>query len=411
MKNTIFVQIASYRDPELLPTLRDLVKNSKYPQNLKVCIAWQHDIKDKWDNLDEFKDDDRFEIIDIKHNESKGCCWARNYIQQKYSGEKYTLQLDSHHRFVKNWDDKLIKMYNKLKKKGHKKPLITGYIPSYEPKNDPKGRAKKAWGMQFDRFTPEGVVFFLPYWFDKKRKDPVPTRFYSAHFTFTSGKFCEEVPHDPDMYFHGEEISIAVRAFTNGYDLFHSNELIAWHEYTREGRTKHWDDHKNWTETNKASHLRMRQLLGVDGEHCAPCVKNSFGVYGLGNERTLEDYQEYAGINFKTRRIRQSTLDNKIPIHGKKEEPYNKKFKHIIDLHSNDFSRNDYTFAAVILEDKKGNQLYRKDEEGQSFMDKMENDKFFHVHVEANIDIPYKWVVWAYSKQDTWAEKREGVLV
>ena len=83
MKNTIFVQIASYRDPELLPTLRDLVKNSKYPQNLKVCIAWQHDIKDKWDNLDEFKDDDRFEIIDIKHNESKGCCWARNYLQLK----------------------------------------------------------------------------------------------------------------------------------------------------------------------------------------------------------------------------------------------------------------------------------------------------------------------------------------
>ena len=43
-------------------------------------------------------------------------------------------------------------------------------------------------------------------------------------------------------------------------------------------------------------------------------------------------------------------------------------------------------------------------------MDKMENDKFFHVHVEANIDIPYKWVVWAYSKQDAWAEKREGIL-
>ena len=408
MKNTIFVQIASYRDPELLPTLRDLIKNSKYPQNLKICIAWQHDINDEWDNLDEFKNDKRFEIIDIKHNESEGCCWARNYIQQKYSGEKYTLQLDSHHRFVKNWDEKLIKMYNNLKNKGHNKPLITGYIPSYEPKNDPKGRASKAWGMQFDRFTPEGVVFFLPYWFDNKLKDPLPARFYSAHFTFTSGDFCKEVPHDPDMYFHGEEISIAVRAFTHGYDLFHSNELIAWHEYTREGRTKHWDDHKNWTEINKASHLRMRQLLGVDGEHCAPCVKNAFGVFGLGNKRTLEEYQEYAGINFKTRGVRKSTLDNDIPTLGKKNESFTKKFKHIIDLNSNDFKYDDYTFAAVILEDKNGKSLYRKDED--SFMDKMSDKAAFHIDVEANISKPYKWVVWAYSQKNEWAEKLERVL-
>ena len=36
MKNkTIFVQIASYRDPELLPTLKDMLHNAKYPKRLK----------------------------------------------------------------------------------------------------------------------------------------------------------------------------------------------------------------------------------------------------------------------------------------------------------------------------------------------------------------------------------------
>jgi len=43
MKNkTIFIQIAAYRDPELIPTLDDLLSNAKYPDRLKICIAWQH---------------------------------------------------------------------------------------------------------------------------------------------------------------------------------------------------------------------------------------------------------------------------------------------------------------------------------------------------------------------------------
>jgi len=51
-KDTIFVQIASYRDHELNNTLEYLFKNANYPDNLRVCIAWQHSDEDEWDNLD-----------------------------------------------------------------------------------------------------------------------------------------------------------------------------------------------------------------------------------------------------------------------------------------------------------------------------------------------------------------------
>lgn len=63
--------------------------------------------------------------------------------------------------------------------------------------------------------------------------EPVPARFYSGHFTFADGIFAEEVQHDPTFYFHGEEITIAVRAYTHGYDSFHPHKILAWHEYTR----------------------------------------------------------------------------------------------------------------------------------------------------------------------------------
>jgi P2-related tail formation protein len=61
----IFIQIASYRDPQLLVTLKDCIEKSKYPENLVFSIAWQHSVDDEWDNLSEYANDSRFKIIDI----------------------------------------------------------------------------------------------------------------------------------------------------------------------------------------------------------------------------------------------------------------------------------------------------------------------------------------------------------
>ena len=75
MKNkTIFIQIAAYRDPELLPTLDNLLHNARYKKRLKICIAWQHSAEDKWDNLDKYKNNSNFNILDIPHLESEGVC-------------------------------------------------------------------------------------------------------------------------------------------------------------------------------------------------------------------------------------------------------------------------------------------------------------------------------------------------
>ena len=290
----IFIQIASYRDPQLLLTIKDALDKAKNPKKLVFSIAWQHSSDDAWDNLDEYKDDKRFKIVDINYLDSKGACWARNQLQQNYKNEEYTLQLDSHHRFIKNWDEELINMLKQLQDKGHKKPLLTGYVSSFDPDNDPAARIIQPWKMNFDRFIPEGAVFFLPATIDDyaTRTEPIPARFYSAHFAFSLGSFVKDVPHDPEYYFHGEEISIAVRAYTHGYDLFHPHKTIIWHEYTRKGRTKQWDDDKMWVSKNVHCHKRNRKLFEMDGE-----VKDvDFGIYDFGTERTLEDYERYAGL-------------------------------------------------------------------------------------------------------------------
>ena len=160
--STIFVQIAAYRDPQLKATLKDMLDKAKNPQEISVGIAWQHGPDDVWDELEEYKYDPRFKIIDIDYRNSKGVCWARHAVQQLYNSETYTLQIDSHMRFVQDWDELLVGMIRLLQWEGHKKPLLTSYVSSFDPDNDPAGRVTSPWKMNFDRFIPEGAVFFLP---------------------------------------------------------------------------------------------------------------------------------------------------------------------------------------------------------------------------------------------------------
>lgn len=412
----IFIQIASYRDPELLNTLQDCIDKSKYPENLVFGICWQHSKEDEWDTLDDYKDDPRFRIVDVDYRESKGACWARNTLQQQYGGEQYTLQLDSHHRFIQDWDEELITMLKSLQDKGHQKPLLTSYISSYDPQNDPEGRTQVPWLMNFDRFIPEGAVFFLPAtipnW--ETMTEPIPARFYSAHFAFSLGSFVEEVPHDPNYYFHGEEISIAVRAYTHGYDLFHPHKIIAWHEYTRRGRTKQWDDDKTWGNKNSESHLRNRKLFEMDG-----LTKDiDFGIYDFGTERTLEDYERYAGVSFKKRAVQKYTLDNNFapnpPLYGEEfEESFLKIFKHCIDVHRSNFDKDkDYNFWAVIFEDENGNSINRKDMSESEIRGYLTTpDDWVKIWREFSVESkPYKWIVWPHSKSEGWLNKIEGTL-
>jgi hypothetical protein len=342
--NSIFVQIASYRDPQLVPTLLDLIQKAKRPDLLRIVVCWQHaqdetmtqfwlkgfdnwrpEMADGWSiqHLD-FREA-KIELIDVPHMTTRGACWARNLIQQRYGGERYTLHLDSHHRFVEGWDALAIEMLESLRDESPK-PVLTTYLPMYDPANDEVRLDDDPMTMVYASFSKDGVVLFrskrLSDW--RTRSRPVRTRFFSAHFAFADGHFAQVVQHDPNYFFHGEEISLAVRAFTHGYDLYSPHRPIGWHEYKRTYRVKMWNDHsteaKNrgetdeaWYERNTRSVQRNRALLGVDGETLA---EEDFGQYGLGAERTLADYEAYAGIGFAWRGIQQAALNDDPPIPG-----------------------------------------------------------------------------------------------
>jgi len=371
---SIFIQIASYRDPELIHTIRNCIENATYPDNLTFCICWQ---RDETESLQEFEEDSRFIILDVPYTKTKGCCWARNQIQKQYNNQKYTLQLDSHHRFIKNWDTTLIDMYENLVKKGHAKPLITAYVPSYEPSNDPEGRVHFPWKITLSRITHEGHILFIPAHIDhwETMTEPLPADFYSAHFAFTTGLFCKEVRHNPDLYFTGEEMNITMRAFTHGYDLFHPHIVIAWHEYTRKYRTKHWDESKEWSYLEKLSlHTYKRFVKNVLNDEMFDLA------YGIG-QRPIRDYSQYNLI-----------VESMYPT-KKPKQIFIKEF----DVPEYD----NIQFMYFGLHDIDNKELYRKD--------LVNNEKHISINVEV-ADKPHKYTWIPYFKEKGWGDKVEIIL-
>lgn len=368
--NSIFISIASYRDPELLKTLRDCISKADNPDNLYFGICWQ---KDDNEILEEFEDLPNVRIIDKHWKDSKGACWARHIIQKNlYHGEDYYLQLDSHHRFDNGWDTQLKNLLNLAKTKSIK-PIIGGYATTYWPNNDKDLKNEPYRINTFDAFTDDGDIVSRPVYMRDhlSRQNPlVNARLLSGHFIFSDGLFSQECMYDPNYYFRGEEIVLSARAYTHGYDFYHPNKTIIWHEYLRPDQKKHWIDHQpnngiaiDAEYRNIRSKERQRKLLGMEPSSL------DFKQYGLGTIRSLHEYELFSGLDFKNRLVHKYCADPR----GDAPDPFNMSesewssglmypYMVTIEWDLNKIPNNvEFDFWFVGFENKDGLLLYRKD--------------------------------------------------
>ena len=103
--------------------------------------------------------------------------------------------------------------------------------------------------------------------------------------------------------------------------MFHPTYSIVWHEYLRKEKSKHWDDHVetngfeiNHEVRNMRSKQRQRALLGMDLSNL------DFKHYGLGNRRSLHEYELYCGVDFLNRRVHK--LAARLEDGNKEPEPF-----------------------------------------------------------------------------------------
>ncbi|WP_051640463.1 GlcNAc-transferase family protein [Siccibacter colletis] len=319
--DSIFVSIASYRDPELIPTLRDMIAHAANPAALHIAICCQHDSDvspfidfgmkllhtEKIESYDvsffEYRDA-RISVISLHYYESKGACWARHMAERLYRNEAWFLQIDSHCRFAPDWDREAIAMLRELQADGTS-PVLSTYPPAYDPEDESK-RTQFISRLVFREFSADGIPMLssTPLKSDK----PARCGYLAGGFIFAPGSFVRDVPNDPDIFFAGEEIAMAARAFTHGYDIYTPNKILLWHYYQRSDASKIWSDHTNdakktgsvdlaWWERDKISKKRVRSVLGIDAS------PYDLGCYGHGDIRTLADFEQRLGVHFLSQTV------------------------------------------------------------------------------------------------------------
>jgi len=408
----IFIHLPAYREPELIPTIKSALENAKYPKRLVFGICRQFNPEDGFDNVDEYRNDPRFKIMDIHYTEAKGLPYARYQINTMIEDEEYICQLDSHHRFAQDWDITLIEMHDQLKDKGVKKPILAAYLPYYNPFNDPAERTMEPWQQTFACFYPHGTIFIRPSllhgW--QNMTEPAPSRFLSGHFCFADNHWAKTILHDQDIYFSGEELNLTVRSYTHGYDMFHPHKLVIWHATMREerGGILVWDDQSKrgddwWTQQNIAR-AKIRQLLRTED--------NGFDLtgYDLGTERTLHDYEKYAGVDFKKRSVQKYTLDNQYPPNPEVDnwdESIMNSFYHLVNVDKHLFADNNYKFVLVAFDDENGESINSQFIEDYRLTNFNNGQNIHYEEFFLTDKILSRVVYWAYNEEKGWCERYE----
>jgi hypothetical protein len=407
--NLIFVSIAAYRDPQLIPTIEDCIVKAKHPERLRFGICWQHDPES--DTLP-LRNDDCFRILAVDWRESRGACWARSEVMKLWRGEDWFLQVDSHCRFAWEWDAKLI---DEMKETESAKPILSTYAAPFTPGGD-ELLVEGPLQMAFQSFTEDDIPHMKPMAIADWRTltSPRRARFLSAGFLFAQGAFVEEIGYDPELYFLGEEAAMTVRAFTSGYDLFHPRETIVWHDYGRPRAPKHWGDHveKNeagraWRELDLRSRDKVRRLL----------AGQPVESFGLGSVRSLEDYEAYAGLSLKMRKAQDYTVrcgepPNPEAAVGWTEQIFSWMVRITVDRDALPVAAfDDPELWYVGVQDADHVEIYRRDIPSSQLTSlQTPEPKIVLVCEFESGTIPVSWTLWPVSRSLGWLSKIEGTL-
>lgn len=312
--DSIFVGIASFRDPQCPITIREMFKKATNPNRVFIgtieqntdeepaCIPVEYDTCDPFS----FCPRDNIRIRRWPPKISLGPTFGRYVSVLMYRAEKYYMMIDSHNRFIFQWDYVVLKMY--IETPGQKK-VLSNYPQGFD---GPEERVDKR-SLQYlckQHWIPE-------FHYSRNKADVVtvngytrPTPYTAAGFLWADAEILELVPFDPhlDYLFDGEELLFSVRLWTYGYDIWCPSENILFHDYNRHTAKRFWHEKVDWGPIQAVSRMRVQRMLKSvfkdtkkrvvpDDMKVPERVLREYDKYDLGKVRTLEEYWKFAMVD------------------------------------------------------------------------------------------------------------------
>lgn len=292
---SIFISVPSYRDKDCKNTVNDIFRKAKHPERVFIgaCEQNSDDTEEKCID-EECLYPDNVRLLSISYKDAKGPLYARALINHNlYNGEDYYLMIDAHTRFRDNWDTNLINQLEYLHKTVER-PILSCYpagFSSTDNKLDDDNNTTHICEISGgDKYPTVAIARTVDG--GKFRKGML----LAAGNLFTYGKFVNEVKFDPTLYhlFNGEEILLALLAYTNGWDIYSPSSNNIYHEYNdgTQDRNSWFDDNLKDDEgerTLESNALEKLKKILFDDKFS----KNY--KYGVGNKRKISDFWDELG--------------------------------------------------------------------------------------------------------------------
>jgi hypothetical protein len=292
--SSIFVSIASYRDPLLSRTIEDLFDKKSGKNDIIVGVFEQTALQDSLEVKNpSLINRDNVRYIRVDPENSRGVGWARYNNSLQVHDEDFFFQIDSHMLFDRNWDSYLINDWNLGRQKhGDNKTIISTSCKGFDL--DESGNVIDA-GFDYQPITAilkcftQDAFHNIPFVHGEiieSTPDIFPAIHVCAGNFFSHSDWVREVGPDPMMYFVGEEHKIVLSSFFAGYHLYHPTRIISYH-YNRSADyiTKPWCKPLLITEGQYADFTNSSR------EHWLHYLEN------LG-EKKLNEFYKYSGIDY-----------------------------------------------------------------------------------------------------------------
>jgi hypothetical protein len=306
--NNIFISIASYRDPDLINTIKSIYDNAKNKERLFFSIVCYETINNFPDIS--FIPENQYSYNKIDYRIADGTCSSRHLANSILNKNyEYFLQIDSHTRVVKNWDEIIISEYKRCSEKWGENYVFSRYASSFIVDKNGNEIMFPTATFENEKDIPEAVDIrfskLVPVWDDvecvwRSCGDPMYDKEWgeqsysiSAHLIFCKSEDMINVPYDPYLYFLGEEITLAIRFYINDIKIVSLPVDVLYHNYDRSNykRDYHWTDNPNWKIRDQFSRKRLADFF-----YC-----KNLGPYGILDIEKYKKFQSEANINFENK--------------------------------------------------------------------------------------------------------------
>ena len=214
--------------------------------------------------------------------------------------EDFCMQIDAHSDCADNWDILMLREWGRC---DNEYAVISTYPSNIK---DIGRNSNKHWEMPH---LCEASILGMGQVRNGRAKAaanlqrPIIAPLWAAGLSFSRCHAEKRVPNDINLkhVFNGEEFSRGARLWTHGYDIYSPARAYigTWYQ-SEKGNKGSW--HVNRDELRE-SNERMGTLLKFPDSDQSDEAYTKLGFYGIGEQRTLEQYLEFSGVDTRNHKV------------------------------------------------------------------------------------------------------------